>query len=178
MKNENLLEVIKMGHPVLRQEAVEISKEEIANEKFQYFIDILIQTMREHDGAGIAAPQVGILKRIFVMEMEENTRYPDKESFPLEIVINPIIKAIGNTVQDSWEGCLSIPGIRGRLKRFETVELSGLDRNGNAFKKTLTGFASVVAQHELDHLDGKLFIDRMESMETLSFQEEYETFWL
>ncbi|MFY0598174.1 MAG: peptide deformylase [Cyclobacteriaceae bacterium] len=173
-----LLEIIKMGNPMLREISKEVSQEEISSANFQTFIDDLVETMRFHSGAGIAAPQVGTLKRIFTMEMRENTRYPDKESFPLHIIINPNITFLNDHKTDSWEGCLSIPGIRGKLSRYERISLTGIDRAGNPIEKELEGFASIVAQHELDHLDGVLLIDRMESMHTLTFQDEYETYWL
>ena len=169
--------VVKMGNPLLRKKSIEVSLEEIQSNEFQTFLDDLIETMRSKNGAGIAAPQVGSLKRIFAIEMENNPRYPEKESFPIEIVINPTIIPIEEEMQDSWEGCLSIPGIRGKLKRYSKIKMNGLDRNGKPFEKEFSGFAAIVCQHELDHLDGILFIDRMSSMETLSFLEEYEAHW-
>jgi len=162
------LDVIKMGNPDLREVSKEVDLKIISSKPFQMFITYLVETMRVEDGAGIAAPQVAMLQRVFVMEMENNTRYPDKESFPLLVAINPKIRPIGDELQESWEGCLSIPNIRGKLKRHKEVELTAIDITGKEYTKKLTGFASVVAQHELDHLDGILFIDRMESMETLS----------
>lgn len=171
------LPVVKMGNPLLRKRSEEVTLEEIQSEEFQKFIDDLIETMRDEHGAGIAAPQVGVLKRLFAIEMEKNPRYPDKESFPLGVAINPTIIAVDSDMQDSWEGCLSIPDIRGKLKRHSKIILNALDRTGKPFAKELSGFASVVTQHELDHLDGVLFIDRMKTMETLSFVEEFEEFW-
>ena len=169
--------VVKMGNPLLRKKSIEVSKEEIHSKEFQTFLNNLVETMRDKNGAGIAAPQVGLLKRVFAIEMENNPRYPEKESFPIEIVINPTITPVGEELQDSWEGCLSIPGIRGKLKRYSKINMQGLDRNGKPFEKEFSGFAAIVCQHELDHLDGILFIDRMSSMETLSFLEEYEAYW-
>lgn len=111
-----VLEVIKMGNPLLRNLSNNVSSKRIISEGFQNFIDDLIETMRFADGVGIAAPQVGILHRVFAMEMKNNPRYPDKENLPLRIVVNPEIKPLSAEQLDSWEGCLSIPGIRGRLK--------------------------------------------------------------
>ena len=178
MHSLEILKVIKMGNPRLREVSEQIGLEEIKTVEFQKFIDELVETMRFQNGAGIAAPQVDVLKRVFTMEMRDNSRYPDRGNFPLYTVINPGIEAIGDVKVDSWEGCLSIPNIRGRLKRFERVKLLGLDRKGNHFEVQLDGFASVVAQHELDHLNGVLLIDRMDSMETLTFQDEYEKYWM
>jgi len=173
----NRLSVIKMGHPNLRNSSQPIPLDQIQLSETQKFIDNLIATMRAEDGAGIAAPQVDILKRIFVMEVDNNPRYPDKKSFPLTIAINPEIIPLGKEKVESWEGCLSIPNIRGKLMRWATVQLSAYDRNGQHYQKKLTGFAAVVAQHELDHLNGILFIDRMDDLTTLSFREEYQRFF-
>lgn len=175
---KNILPVIKMGHPNLRRSSQPVSLEQIQTPKYQEFIDRLIATMRAEDGAGIAAPQVDVLERLFVMEVDDNPRYPDKLSFPLLVAINPEIKPIGEEQVDSWEGCLSIPNIRGNLKRWAQVKITGYDRNGNFFEKELSDFAAVVAQHELDHLNGVLFIDRMTDLKTLCFREEFERFYL
>lgn len=162
-----------MGNPVLREKCLPVAPDEIGSQDFQDFIDDLIETMQEEDGAGIAAPQVGLLKRLFVIEMDSNPRYPDQQNFPLTVVINPRIRRLSEETTDSWEGCLSIPGIRGRLKRYQHVELSGLDRYGEKLQMVLDGFPAIVAQHELDHLDGILFIDRMDDLKTLSFESEF-----
>ena len=172
-----VLEVVKMGNPLLREISGMVAVKNIVSQDFQQFIDNLVETMQAESGAGIAAPQVGVLKRVFAMEMKENSRYPDKETFPLSIVINPEIEFLSDEKTDSWEGCLSIPGIRGMLLRYKHIRLSGLDRNGHRFETDLNGFEAIVAQHELDHLNGVLLIDRMDSMETLTFQEEFEKYW-
>jgi len=112
------------------------------------------------------------------MEVDSNPRYPEKESFPLVVAINPEIEFLNQEMVDSWEGCLSIPNIRGRLKRHKHIRLKAFNRKGDLFETELTGFAAIVAQHELDHLNGTLLIDRMETMETLTFQEEYEKYWI
>jgi len=173
----NSLPIIKMGHPNLRKSSNPISVEQITETKTQEFIDHLISTMREADGAGIAAPQVDILQRIFVVEIDENPRYPDKPSFPLLIAINPEIEPLGKEKIESWEGCLSIPNIRGKLMRWASIRLSAYDREGNFYQKELTGFPAVVAQHELDHLNGILFIDRMDDLTTLCFREEFQRYY-
>lgn len=172
-----VLKVIKMGNPLLRKVSEAVTPNEIKSADFQQFIADLIETMREESGAGIAAIQVGVLKRVFTMEMKKNDRYPDKGSFALTTVINPEIEPLGSEEVEGWEGCLSIPGIRGRLKRYKKVKLSGFDIKGEKFEKVLDDFSAIVAQHELDHLNGILLIDRMPNMETLTFQEEYDTYW-
>lgn len=170
-------EVIKMGNPLLRKVSQTVGLKEMATAGFQKFIDDLIETMRSETGVGIAAPQVGVLKRVFSMEIKDNPRYPDKQTYPLCLVINPEIEFLSQEKEDSWEGCLSIPGIRGQLKRYKSIKLTGLNRNGEKLETELSGFPAIVAQHELDHLNGILFIDRMDLMNTLTFQEEYEKYW-
>jgi peptide deformylase len=166
-----------MGNPLLRKVASTIAIERIASANFQTSIADLVETMRSEKGVGIAAPQVGLSERVFCMEVHENARYPDKEPFSLCIVINPKIEFLSEEKIDSWEGCLSIPGIRGCLKRYKHIKLTGFNRHGHPFEAELKDFAAIIAQHELDHLNGILFIDRLISMETLSFQEEYEKYW-
>jgi len=138
----------------------------------------MIDTQRAANGAGIAGPQVGCMKRVFIIENQANPRYPLKEEFSLLVAINPKVTPLSDTQVDSWEGCLSIPDIRGRLRRYDHIMLEAYDRDGKLYRHELKGFAAVVAQHELDHLDGILFIDRMDSMKTLAFRDEYETYWL
>jgi len=171
------LEVIKMGNPLLRRSSLEV-KENMLSVDFQVFLVNLIDTMHAFNGVGISAPQVGVLKRVFTMEMKNNSRYPNRSPFPLQVVINPEIQFLGNELVDSWEGCLSIPNIRGRLKRYNHIKLIGFNEKGVRFNMELKGFPAIVAQHEVDHLNGILLIDRMDSMETLTFQQEYEKYWL
>lgn len=172
-----VFEVVKMGNPLLRETSEMVDVKRITSEDFQQFIDDLVDTMQAENGAGIAAPQVGALIRVFVMEMKDNPRYPEKETFPLSIVINPEIEFLSAEKTDSWEGCLSIPGIRGMLKRYKRIKLKGIDRSGQRFETELNGFSAIVAQHEIDHLNGILLIDRMDSMDTLTFEEEFEKYW-
>lgn len=173
-----VLDVLKMGNPLLREKCKEVDIDTISSDNSQSFIEDLIDTMRAENGAGIAAPQVGRLQRIFVMECDNNPRYPRKSSFPLTVMINPTINQLGDALVDSWEGCLSIPGLRGMLPRAAKVELAGYDRYGQPFTKVIEDFEAVVAQHELDHLNGVLFLDRMDDMSYLTFQEEYVKYWL
>ncbi len=172
-----ILPVLKMGNPKLREVCKEVQLDELQLDETQRFVDDLIETMRDENGAGIAAPQVGVLKRIFIMECLNNPRYPDNEEFPLTIVVNPTIEVIEEDYLESWEGCLSIPGLRGMLPRHNRVTLSGYDKEGVEFSKVIEGFEAVVAQHELDHLDGILFIDRMKDMKYLAFTTEYQKYW-
>ncbi|MAU71752.1 MAG: peptide deformylase [Pseudozobellia sp.] len=172
------LEVIRMGNPNLRKVCETVEIEEIQRPEFQTFLKNLVSTMRVKNGVGIAAPQVDVLKRVFVIEIEDNPRYPNRVNFPIVIAINPEIEVISDQKIDSWEGCLSIPGIRGQLKRHQKIRLKALNEDGENFELELENFPAIVAQHELDHLNGVLFIDRMEDLKTLAFEEEYNSYWL
>ncbi|MFT5886769.1 MAG: peptide deformylase [Arcticibacterium sp.] len=171
-----VFKVLRMGNPVLRKKAKEVDYEEIQTTKVQSFIDILVNTMRSEIGVGIAAPQVGKSVRIFVMECQNNERYTGKDGFPMTVAINPTIEPTSEDQIENWEGCLSIPGIRGSVPRYSQVKLKALDRFGESFEKDLQGFEAVVAQHELDHLNGILFIDRLIDTKKLAFYEEYLEF--
>ena len=168
----SILKVARMGHPVLRQPARPIEKSDLRDPLFQKLIDDMIDTMYEYHGVGLAAPQVHEGMRIFVALLAED---PDGDT-PATVVINPEITPIGNTQEEGWEGCLSIPDIRGMVPRYVDITLKGLDRTGKATEMRLTKFAARVAQHEADHLDGVLFFDRMKSMDSLTYYEEFSRF--
>jgi len=171
-----ILKVARMGHPVLRRVAEAVPVDEIQSSPLQRLIDDMIETCREYDGAGLAAPQVHVSKRVALIEVHDNPRYPDAEELSLTIVINPAIEHIDPTRQLVWEGCLSVPDLRGLVPRSKAIRLRGLDRDGEPLDITLEGFPAAVVQHECDHLDGKLYLDRMESMETLSFLPEFDRY--
>jgi peptide deformylase len=168
----SILKVARMGHPVLRRRARPLDKVDIRNPVVQKFIDDMIETMYEYHGVGLAAPQVHEGLRLFVAMLDEE---PGEESEAL-VVINPEIIANGTGMEESWEGCLSIPDIRGMVPRHTDITLKALDRNANAVELRLCGFPARVAQHETDHLDGVLFFDRMKSMQSLTFLEEFSRF--
>jgi len=171
-----ILKVARMGHPVLREVAREIEVDEIPTREFQEFVDSMIDTMREYDGAGLAAPQVHVSKRVLVMELQDNPRYPDAEEIPLSVVINPRVTPLGDDRIAVVEGCLSLPDLRGVVPRIATVELEAVDRHGKAFRRRFEGFPAAVVQHECDHLDGVLYVDRVEDTRTLSFVREFERY--
>lgn len=167
----SLLKVARMGHPVLRKRARALDPAEVRGPAFQKFIDDMVDTMIEYEGVGLAAPQVHEGVRVFVAGLEgEDGRM---QVLPF---INPVITPLSTDTVDDWEGCLSIPDIRGRVPRFRAVRVSALDRKGKAFDVELEGFAARVVQHEADHLDGVLFFDRMTSFETLTFLEEFSRY--
>ena len=169
----SILKVARMGHPVLRRRAKPLDKSEIRQSAVQKLIDDMVETMFEYHGVGLAGPQVHEGLRLFVAILEEE---PDASS-EATVVINPEITANGAAVEEGWEGCLSIPDIRGMVPRHTDITLRALDRNGKSFDMRLRDFPARVAQHETDHLDGVLFFDRMTSMETLTFLEEYSRYW-
>lgn len=173
-----ILPIIEIGHPTLRERARELSPEELASDEVQRFIDDLAATRAAANGAGIAANQVDNLWRIFVVEVADNPRYPYKPNFPFTVMVNPKVELLTEDRYDSYEGCLSIPNLRGVVKRCPHVRVTGLDRNGNALDFEVKGITAGTFQHELDHLDGVLFPDRVEDPHTLctwdAFKERYE----
>ena len=168
----SILKVARMGHPVLRRRARPLDKSDIRNPGVQKFIDDMIETMYEYHGVGLAAPQVHEGLRLFVAMLDNE---PGEDSEAL-VVINPEITPNGTTMEEGWEGCLSIPDIRGMVPRHTDITVKALDRNGKAMELRLRGFPARVAQHETDHLDGVLFFDRMKSMASLTFLEEFSRF--
>jgi peptide deformylase len=168
----SILKVARMGHPVLRQKARALEKQELRSAVTQQFIDDMIDTMQEYSGIGLAAPQVHESLRIFVAHLDPEGR---GEGEPTAI-INPEIEPIGTDTVEGWEGCLSIPDIRGRVPRAAHIKLFGLDRHGRRLELDMKDFPARVAQHETDHLDGVLFFDRMRSFESLTYMEEFSRY--
>ena len=168
----SILKVARMGHPVLRERAWPLEKKDFRDSVFQKLVDDMIDTMHEYHGVGLAAPQVHEGMRVFVALLDED---PDAKT-EATVVINPEIAALTKTKEEGWEGCLSIPDIRGMVPRFTDILLKALDRDGKPIERRLTDFAARVAQHETDHLDGVLFLDRMASMESLTFMDEFSRY--
>ena len=161
-----------MGHPVLRQRGRPLETADFRNPLVQRLIDDMIETMHEYNGIGLAAPQVHVSLRLFVALLEED---PDAKT-TVTVLANPEIVSNASTREEGWEGCLSIPDIRGMVSRFTDVTVKALDRDGREIALQLKKFSARVAQHEADHLDGVLFVDRMTSMESLTYLEEYSRF--
>lgn len=172
-----ILKVARLGHPVLRQVAPPIKPEAIQEAETQRLIDDMIETMREYDGVGIAAPQVHVSKQIAVIEAKGNRRYPDAPDIHLTVLINLEVTPLGPELEDDWEGCLSLNDFRGLTPRYQQVRAKALDREGRPVEFVATGFHARVLQHERDHLLGKVFIDRMPSFETLSYLAEFTRYW-
>ena len=161
-----------MGHPVLRERARPVDTSELKDPLFQKLIDDMVETMHEYHGVGLAAPQVHEGVRLFVAVLDDD---PDSES-EATVIINPDIIPNASDKRDGWEGCLSIPDIRGMVPRFTDITVLALDRHGKQIELKLKDFSARVAQHETDHLDGVLFFDRMASMQSLTYLEEYSKY--
>jgi peptide deformylase len=174
----SILKVARMGHPVLREKARPLDRSEIGSPVVQKLVDDLIETMREYHGVGLAAPQVHEGLRLFVAALADDGdgRAEGEDAEPM-VLINPEIVARSAEIEEDWEGCLSIPDIRGRVPRASAVTVKAFDRNGTRIEIEATGFSARVIQHEYDHLEGVLFFDRMRSFDTLAFLDEYAKYW-
>lgn len=172
-----VLPIAKLGTPVLRQQAAAVTPEELASPAVQTLIDDMIETMRAANGLGLAAPQVFVSKQIAVVELRPSPRYPDAPVSGLLTVVNPVFSNQSDQLIHGWEGCLSLDNLRGLVPRHQAVTLDALDRFGAPVHLEASGFVAVVLQHELDHLWGKLFIDRMTDLRTLSHQREFDAYW-
>lgn len=174
----SILKTTKLGNPILRKTARAVTPAGIGSPAIQKLIDDMIETMHEYDGVGLAAPQVHESLQIAVIETKGNPRYPSAPDIPLLILLNPAFKKKSEELQGGWEGCLSVEGFRGVVPRSKAVEIVYQDREGKERTLAAEGFMAVVIQHELDHLAGKVFLDRMEDLSTLTHLKEYERFWM
>ena len=170
------LPIVQIGHPTLRERAREVTGEELGSAGLQRICDDLVETMRAANGAGLAAPQVDIPLRIFAVEVGDNPRYPYKPRLGLRVLVNPTVRAVGGETYENYEGCLSIPDLRGLLARATEVEVTYLDPGGNDHTEWFGGLSAGTMQHELDHLDGILFPDRIEDPTTLCTWEMFRTY--
>jgi peptide deformylase len=173
-------EVIKMGHPTLRVKAEPVPAEEIQTEEFKALVQDMFETMEAEEGIGIAAPQIGISKQVAIVGVpKENPRYPEVEEdeedfgFDILVVINPKITVLDEEKMGFWEGCLSVPGLRGYVERPKKIKVEFLDLEGNEQTIEASGFGATVFQHEIDHLDAVLYVDRVEDKTKLAFIDEY-----
>jgi peptide deformylase len=173
-----ILKVARLGHPVLRQPARPVPLDEIGTVETQRLIDDMIETMREYDGAGLAANQVHTLRQIAVIEVQANPRYPEAPKIPLTVLINPEVTPLTEEMEDGWEGCLSVPDMRGRVPRYTAVRLTCYDREAQPIDLVAKDFFARVIQHETDHLFGTVYLDRMRDLATLSHIAEWNRYWL
>lgn len=170
--------IASVGHPVLRQRAREVSAEELRAPETQRFIDDLIETMRDASGAGLAAIQVYEPIRIVAVEVKNNPRYPYKPEVPLTVMVNPTIEFLTDERFDNYEGCLSVPNFRGEVPRATEIRLRGTDRDGTPVDTIVRGLTAGTWQHECDHLDGLLFLDRVVNTRSLCTWGEFERYHL
>ena len=170
----SVLQIVTVGDPVLRARAREVGAAELATPAVQQLIDDMIETMRAAGGAGLAANQVGELLRIAVIEVDHNPRYPYKPPIPLTVIVNPSIEPVDDELVAINEGCLSVPDLRGTLERHVTVRVRWLDRDGTAHDELRRGLTAGTFQHEVDHLDGILFLDRVRDPTTFTTWEQFE----
>ncbi len=174
-----VLPIIHIGHPTLRQRAREVTREELASAEMQRFIDDLVETMRHANGAGLAAIQVDRPVRICAIEVKDNPRYPYKPNVPLTILVNPVLTPLcdpegrGDTFQN-YEGCLSVPNLRGMVTRHAELDVTALGRDGSAITAVVRGITAGTFQHEVDHLDGVLFVDRVADTTTLATWDQWK----
>jgi peptide deformylase len=169
-------DIVTIGHPVLREPTRRITTDELSTPAMQGLIDDLIDTMRNANGAGIAANQIGEGVRITVIEVNDNPRYPYKPRIPLTVVVNPVIEPLDDETVVINEGCLSVPNLRGDVSRHVSVRVRYLDRDGVEHDEIKRGLTAGTFQHECDHLDGKLFVDRVTDTATLTTWEQFERF--
>jgi peptide deformylase len=169
----SILKVCRLGHPVLRMESKHITRERLASPATQKLIDDMIETMVEYFGVGLAAPQVHESLAIAVIESHGR-----RGEIPLTVLVNPDVTVLDEELIEDWEGCLSIPDFRGRVPRWRKLRVDALDRTGQRVEFTAEGFFARVIQHEFDHLMGKVYLDRMRDLKTLSHLAEFQRYWL
>jgi len=163
-------DVLRMGHPVLRQRAKPVDN--LGTPELRALVQDMVDTMKAKNGAGLAAPQIGVSQRVVIFGVDHNPRYPDAEPVPFTVLVNPKIVMLTREIEEDWEGCLSVPGMRGVVPRYTRLRYGGFDAEGNPVEREATGFHARVVQHECDHLDGILYPQRMTDLSRLGFIEE------
>jgi len=162
-------EILKMGDPRLWQVSAPV--ERVGTPELEALLADMRETMQENDGAGLAAPQIGVPLRVVIFGMAFNPRYPDAEPVPYTELVNPVLTPLGDEREDGWEGCLSVPGLRGVVPRYTRLRYEGVDPTGRRIRREVEGFHARVVQHECDHLDGILYPMRMEDMQRFGYTE-------
>jgi peptide deformylase len=171
-----LRKIATIGHPVLRQPARQVTPDELRSPAFQRLIDDLIETMRDASGAGLAAPQIHEPVSLCAIEVNNNPRYPYKPTIPLTVLVNPEVTPTTEETFDNYEGCLSVPNLRGLVPRYTQVRVRALDRQGNPLDFEVRGLSAGTYQHEVDHLLGKVFLDRVRDTTSLTTWGDFERF--
>jgi len=171
--------IIRMGHPTLRRVARNVADDELGTAELERLIEDMIDTLHDYGGIGLAAPQINEPLRVAIIDIPGGpTRYGELPPLPLRVFINPEISVVNPATAGYWEGCLSVPGLRGFVERPQHVRIRARDQHGAAVELELMGFAATVFQHEFDHLDGKLYIDHITDTTRLAFEEEFERYLL
>jgi peptide deformylase len=173
-----ILKVARLGHPIVRTVAQPVDPARIRSDEFQRLLDDMVETMREYSGVGLAAPQIHLPLRVAVLEVSANPRYPEAPSVPLTYLINPVVEFIGDETVDGWEGCLSIPEMRGLVPRRRRLRVTALGRDAEPLDIVAEDFHARVIQHETDHLKGEVYLDRMPNMRSLAHLAEWQRFAL
>lgn len=168
-----LLKIAQIGTPILRERAREVTREELESPAFQQFVDDLVETMRDASGAGLAAIQVYNPIRVCAIEVGDNPRYPYKPKIPLTVLVNPVLTPLSDERFDNYEGCLSVPDLRGVVSRYAELRVQAWDRHGNAIDREVRGITAGTFQHEVDHLDATLFVDRVTDPRSLCTWKEF-----
>ncbi len=172
----SILKVARIGHPVVRTRAKNVDPTVITGRDFQRLLDDMVETMHEYHGVGVAAPQVHVGLRVAVLQVPAGDGRGGRRGVPVSVLINPTVTPLSKKRVLDIEGCLSVPDLRGLVPRFDKVRLEALGRDGKPYTLVASGFHARVIQHECDHLDGNVYLDRMEDMKTLSFLDEMERF--
>lgn len=168
--------ICRLGNPVLRKICDKLTKQEVLSEEFTQLKEDLYDSMKHYGGIGIAAPQIGVSSQVALIELTPMNRYGAEISLPLTYFINPEIEVLSDSKEGNWEGCLSVPGLRGYVERPNHIQITYYDENFIKQSFEAKGFLAVVIQHELDHLFGRLYIDHIKDMSLLSYQEEFESY--
>jgi len=163
-------EVLRIGDPFLLQQARKVEQFDTAD--LHQLVEDMVETMSACDGAGLAAPQIGVDLRLVIFGIEANPRYPDAEQVPQTVLLNPVIEPASDDMDVAWEGCLSVPGMRGAVPRYTQIRYTGFDQFGNQIDRSVSGFHARVVQHECDHLDGILYPQRIKDMRYFGFTDE------
>jgi peptide deformylase len=162
--------ILRMGDARLLEPSKPVTN--VPSSELDALVQDLFDTMAANDGAGLAAPQIGVNLQVVVFGFKENQRYPDAEQVPETVLVNPVITPLSDDLTESWEGCLSVPGMRGLVPRYESIHYTGIDQQGNPIDRKVSGFHAIVVQHECDHLEGILYPMRMPDMSLFGFDEE------
>ncbi|HYK65141.1 MAG TPA: peptide deformylase [Patescibacteria group bacterium] len=173
-----ILKVARLGFPALRTAASPVPPDRIKTPEFQRLIDDMIETMYEYSGVGLAAPQVHLAIQLAVLEVHDHPRYPDMPNVPMTVLVNPEVTILDRTMVEDWEGCLSVPDLRGRVPRFKQLRVTALNRDAQPIEIVASDFHARVIQHETDHLKGEIYLDRMKDMRALGFLQEWQRYMM